>query len=59
MGRIINQDLKEGRLVKILDKNQSNLENLYILRLSRRFTPAKVRFMVDHLKKEFAAIKSI
>jgi len=56
---IINQDLKEGRLVKILDKNQSNLENLYILRLSRRFTPAKVRFMVDHLKKEFAAIESI
>ncbi len=56
---IINKDVEEGKLVKILEKDSTSSLSLYILRLSRRFTPAKVRFMTDHLKKEFQKMTGI
>jgi len=44
--------LKNGKLVTIID-NQVKPETLYAVRLSRRYTPTKVKVMVDYLKQNF------
>ena len=49
---LIEDDLKNGKLVTIID-NQVKPETLYAVRLSRRFTPTKVKVMVDYLRDTF------
>ena len=49
---LIEDDLKNGKLVTIID-NQVKPETLYAVRLSRRFTPPKVKVMVDYLRDTF------
>ena len=50
---MIEDDLKNGKLVTILDDHEVEPETLYMVRLSRRFTPSKVTVMVDYLKQNF------
>ena len=50
---MIEDDLKNGKLVTILDDHEVEPETLYMVRLSRRFTPSKVTAMVDYLKQNF------
>ena len=56
---IINDEIKEGRLVKILENHNIESETLYVIRLSRRFTPAKVRAMIDYLKTKFTDLNKL
>ena len=49
---LIEDDLKNGKLVTIID-NQVKYGTLYAVRLSRRYTPTKVKVMVDYLKQNF------
>ena len=49
---LIEDDLKNGKLVTIIE-NQVKPETLYVVRLSRRFTPTKVTVMVDYLRDTF------
>ena len=49
---LIEDDLKNGKLVTIID-NQVKPETLYAVRLSRRYTPTRVKVMVDYLKQNF------
>ena len=56
---IINDEIKEGRLVKILENHNIESETLYVIRLSRRFTPAKVRAMIDYLKTKITDLNKL
>ena len=47
---IIEGALKDGRLVWILSKHEIEPVSLYAVKLSRQFTPAKVKLMIDYLK---------
>jgi DNA-binding transcriptional LysR family regulator len=47
---IIEKALKDGSLVRILNKHEIEPVSLYAVKLSRQFTPAKVKLMIDYLK---------
>ena len=47
---IVEEALKDGRLVKILNDHKIESVSLYAVKLSRQFTPAKVKLMIDYLK---------
>ena len=49
----VEQDINDGKLISIVKDHKIEPETLYVVRLSRRFTPSKVRVMVDYLKQEF------
>lgn len=50
---LIEDDLKSGELVSIFDEHEIEPETLYVVRLSRRFTPTKVDVMVEYLRDNF------
>jgi DNA-binding transcriptional LysR family regulator len=50
---IVEDALNDGRLRKILADYCPEPFNLYAVRQSRRFTPAKVRALIDYLKAHF------
>jgi DNA-binding transcriptional LysR family regulator len=50
---IIDKELKNGSLVTVLEDCVIKPQTLYIIRLSRHFTPNKVRVMIDFLKDAF------
>ena len=47
---IIDNQLKDGSLVTVLEGFKIEPQTLYIIKLSRHFTPNKVRVMIDFLK---------
>ena len=49
----VKQDINDGKLISIVKDHKIEPEMLYVVRLSRRFTPSKVRVMVDYLKQAF------
>ena len=49
----VKQDIDDGKLISIVKDHKIEPETLYVVRLSRRFTPSKVRVMVDYLKQAF------
>lgn len=48
---IINKELASGKLVRVFEEHKLEPATLYIIRLSRRYTPNKVRTMIDFLKE--------
>lgn len=46
---IVGEDIAKGRLVQILSEWQFGQFNLYVVYLSRRFLPAKMRVFIDYL----------
>src|SRR5512140_1872016 len=49
----VNEEIKRGRLVSVLDEFAVPGNNIYAVFPERRLLPAKVRFFIDHLKKAF------
>lgn len=47
---IVETELLEGSLQPILQAHAPRTMGLYAIRLSRRFTPARVRLLIDYLK---------
>ena len=52
---LVEQDLSEGRLVRVLDSFQRVQRAVYVLYAPSPFTPTKVRFFVEALKKQARA----
>ncbi len=50
---IVRDALRDKRLQVVLPSYGPKSFGLYALRLSRRFTPAKVRLFIDYLKEQF------
>ena len=48
---IVKEDLDNGSLIRILDNYKTRSENLYAVRPSRQFTPAKVELIIEYLKQ--------
>lgn len=48
---IVKEDLDNGNLIRILDNYKTRSENLYAVRPSRQFTPAKVELIIEYLKQ--------
>ena len=49
----VNDDIKRGKLVSVLDEFSSPDNNIYAVYPERRHLPAKVRLFIDFLKKTF------
>lgn len=49
----VNEEVKRGRLVTVLDEFAAPGNNIYAVFPERRLLPAKVRFFIDHLKQSF------
>lgn len=49
----VNDDVKRGKLVTVLDEFSSPGNNIYAVYPERRHLPAKVRLFIDFLKREF------
>jgi len=49
----VNEEVKKGRLVPVLEEFAVPGNNIYAVFPERRLLPAKVRFFIDHLKKVF------
>lgn len=52
---LVEQDLADGRLVRVLDAHPRVQRALYVLYAPSPFTPTKVRFFVEALKKQARA----
>ena len=50
---LIERDLAEGKLVRVLESYARVQRAIYVLHAPSPFTPSKVRFFVDALKKSF------
>jgi DNA-binding transcriptional LysR family regulator len=50
---LVERDLEEGRLVRVLESFARVQRGIYVLHAPSPFTPSKVRFFVDALKKSF------
>lgn len=53
----VEENLKNGSLVRILDNYEIKSETLYAVRPSRQFTPAKVKLIIEHLKQSLNPLK--
>jgi len=51
---IVEKELKKKQLVTILNNITPEATYLYALRLSRQFTPAKVKVMIEYLNEKFS-----
>lgn len=54
---IVKEALEDGSLVEILDEYSTEL-GIYAIKLSRKFTPAKVTAFIEHIKKHFSNAQS-
>ncbi len=52
-GFIVQNAIRDGRLRSILPDHCPEPFGMYAVRLSRNFTPAKVRLFIDYLKEQF------
>jgi len=51
---LVEDDLREGRLVSVLPRFVINERSIFALYAPSRFTPPKVRFFVEALRRGFA-----
>lgn len=49
----VNEDIKRGKLITVLDEFSAPGNNIYAVYPERRHLPAKVRLFIDFLKKTF------
>lgn len=51
---LVNTDLRAGRLQQVLTGWAPPVSGIYAIYLSRKYLPARVRFFIDMLRKQFA-----